>query len=204
MPCTWMVALAIPALDSASLMNPFTPMCTCIVEKSNYRLMLAKGDSQTTHAIFLTDSMSLLQEIKSGMGSPDRNVLMVDIHLGKLLWEYCPGHAGAKRNGQADRLAGKSSLTSGLLFGKSEVLWSLRHYLWAQSQGHHTTDHLEERGMERGSGDGSVVRAPDSWSKGRGLKSLLKRRENFLLQGQLSVLTLISVSVPPPCYRSST
>ena len=31
-----------------------------------------------------------------------------------------------------------------------------------------------------------------------------ERRENFLLQGQLSVLTLISVSVPPPCYRSST
>ena len=26
----------------------------------------------------------------------------------------------------------------------------------------------------------------------------------FLLQGQLSVLTLISVSVPSPCYRSST
>ena len=32
----------------------------------------------------------------------------------------------------------------------------------------------------------------------------LERRENFLLQGQLSVLTLISVSIPPPCYRSST
>ena len=31
-----------------------------------------------------------------------------------------------------------------------------------------------------------------------------ERQENFLLQGQLSVLTLISVSVPPPCYRSST
>ena len=29
-------------------------------------------------------------------------------------------------------------------------------------------------------------------------------KSNFLLQGQLSVLTLISVSVPPPCYRSST
>ena len=28
--------------------------------------------------------------------------------------------------------------------------------------------------------------------------------ESFLLQGQLSVLTLISVSVPPPCDRSST
>ena len=55
-----------------------------------------------------------------------------------------------------------------------------------------------------GGGDSSVVRAPDSWLKGRGFESLLERRENFLLQGPLSVLTLISVSVPPPCYHSST
>ena len=48
------------------------------------------------------------------------------------------------------------------------------------------------------SGYSSVVRAPDSWSKGRGFESLLERRENFLLQGPLSVLTLISVSVPSP------
>ena len=47
-----------------------------------------------------------------------------------------------------------------------------------------------------GGGDSSVVRAPDSWLKGRGFESLLERRENFLLQGRLSVLTLISVSVP--------
>ena len=52
--------------------------------------------------------------------------------------------------------------------------------------------------------DSSVVRAPDSLLKGRGFESLLERRENFLLQGRLSVLTLISVSVPPPCYHSST
>ena len=55
-----------------------------------------------------------------------------------------------------------------------------------------------------GSGDSSVVRAPDSWSKGRGFESRQERRENFLLRGQLSVLALISVSVPPLCYRSST
>ena len=54
-----------------------------------------------------------------------------------------------------------------------------------------------------GGGDSSVVRAPDSWLKGRGFESLLERRENFLLQGRLSVLTLISVSVPPPCYHKS-
>ena len=50
----------------------------------------AKGDSQTTHAVILTDSMSLLQKVKSGMGSLDWNVSVVDIHLQKLLWVYCP------------------------------------------------------------------------------------------------------------------
>ena len=68
-----------------------------------------------------------------------------------LLWLYCPGHAGAKGNDRTDRLAGKATLTSGLLLGRSEVLRSLRHYLRAQSQGHHTTVRLEEKGVERGS-----------------------------------------------------
>ena len=36
------------------------------------------------------------------------------------------------------------------------------------------------------------------------VKSLQEQWEIFFLQGQLSVLTLILVSVPPPCYRSST
>ena len=76
---------------------------------------------------------------------------MVDIHLQKLLWVYCPGHAGVKGNDRADRLAGKATLTSGLFLGRSEVLRSLRHYLRAQSQGHHTIARLEERGTERGS-----------------------------------------------------
>ena len=44
----------------------------------------------------------------------------------------------------------------------------------------------------------AVVRAPDSRLKNRGFESLSERQDNFLLQDQLSVLTLISVSVPPP------
>ena len=36
-----------------------------------------------------------------------------------------------------------------------------------------------------GSGDISAVRAPDSWSKGRGFEPLQERQENFLLQGPL-------------------
>ena len=76
---------------------------------------------------------------------------MVDIHLRKLQWVYCPGHAGVKGNVLADRLAGKAAFTSGLLLGRSEVLRSLRYYLRARRQAHHTIDRLEERGVERGS-----------------------------------------------------
>ena len=78
---------------------------------------------------------------------------MVDIRLRKLLWVYCPGHAGVKENDRADRLAVKATLTSGLLLGRSEVVRRLRHYLRAQSQGHHAIDCLVERGVERGALD---------------------------------------------------
>ena len=65
---------------------------------------------------------------------------MVDIHPRKTLGAVLP-----------DRLAGKATFTNGLHLGRSEVLRSLRHYLREQSQGHHTIDRLEERGVERGS-----------------------------------------------------
>ena len=64
-------------------------------------------------------------------------------------WLYCPGHAVMKGNDQAHRLAGKATLTGGLLLRRSEVLRSLRHYLQVQGQGHHTIDRLEERGSAR-------------------------------------------------------
>ena len=92
------------------------------------------------------------------MGSPDWNVSMVDIHLQKLLWVYCPEHAGVKGNDRADGLAGKATLTSGLLLRRSEVLRSLRHYLLAQSQGHHIIDRLEERDVDRGSAGRSFMK----------------------------------------------
>ena len=47
-----------------------------------------------------------------------------------------------------------------------------------------------------------MVRVPNSWLKGPRFKSLREWQENFLLQGQLSVVTLISVSIPPSCYHS--
>ena len=89
----------------------------------------------------LTDSMSLLQTVKSRTGSPNWHVSMFDIHLRKKLWVYCPGHAG-------------------LPLGRSEVLRILINYLRVQGQGHHTIGHLEERarGVERGSTQRSSFR----------------------------------------------
>ena len=54
-----------------------------------------------------------------------------------------------KENYQTDRLAGKATIISGLLLGRSEVLRSLNHYLRAQSQVNYITDDLEERGVEK-------------------------------------------------------
>ena len=79
--------------------------------------MASRGDSQTKHAIILIDLMILLQNMKSGIGSPDWDVSVVDIHIRNLLWVYCPGHAGVKGNNRADKLAGKATLKSGLLHG---------------------------------------------------------------------------------------
>ena len=42
--------------------------------------------------------------------------------------------------------------------------------------------------IQHGCRDSSVVRAPDSWLKGSGFESLQEWRDNFLLQGRLSVL----------------
>ena len=61
--------------DSAAYMVS-TSSLTMEVEAVTHALrwIASRGDSQTTHAIILTDPMSLLQKVKSGMGSPDWNV----------------------------------------------------------------------------------------------------------------------------------
>ena len=43
------------------------------------------------------------------MGSPDWNALMVDIHLQKILWVYCLGHARVMGNDRAYRLTDRQS-----------------------------------------------------------------------------------------------
>ena len=73
---------------------------------------------------------------------------MVDIYLRKLLWVYCPGHAGVTGNDRADRLEGKATLTSGLLLGGSELLRSLRHCHSDTKPKIHTIDPWRKEAMD--------------------------------------------------------
>ena len=65
----------------------------------------------------------------------------------RLLWVFCPGHTGVDGNNKADRLTGKAMVLCVLFLRKT---WSVQRcssaqYMWTQSWGHLTTDHLEER-----------------------------------------------------------
>ena len=73
----------------------------------------------------------------------------------RLLWIYCPGHAGVSGNERAERLAVTADITSGLQLGRAQVLRGLRNFLNMDRPKHHSTDRLKERGVEEGSGQHS-------------------------------------------------
>ena len=101
--------------------------------------------------------MNLLQKVESGMGCPDWHTAMHSLRLQRLLWIYCPRHAGVSGNERADRLASTADITSGLQFGRAEVLRGLRNFLSTDKPEHHITDRLKERGVEKGSGRHSTL-----------------------------------------------
>ena len=138
---------------------------TCRAEsyQNNLHKILYGKTNKHTHLFvcfksFCLDQMILLHQVNSAMGlacvvfnihlqrlsAMGLACVVFNIHLQGLLWMYSPGNARVKGNDRADRLTGKVTIAS-LRVGRSEVLRCLRHYLLAQSQGHHTIDHLEEK-----------------------------------------------------------
>ena len=101
--------------------------------------------------------MNLLQKVESGMGCPDWHTAMHSLRLQRLLWIYCPGHAGVSGNERADRLASTADITSGLQLGRAEVLRGLSNFLSTDKPEHHSIDRLKERGVEKGSGQHSTL-----------------------------------------------
>ena len=91
--------------------------------------LASQRDAQITHAIIFTDSMNLLQMVESWIGCLDWHTAVHSFLLQRLLWIYCPGHAGVSGNERADRLASTVDITSGLQHGRAEVLQGLRNFL---------------------------------------------------------------------------
>ena len=91
------------------------------------------------------------------MGCPNWHTAMHSLRLQRLLWIYCPGHAGVSGNEQADRLASTADITSGLQLGRAEVLRGLRNFLSTDKPEHHSIDRLKERAVEKGSGRHSTL-----------------------------------------------
>ena len=77
----------------------------------------------------------LATESDSGMGSPDWNVSMVDIHLRQLPWVYCPGHAGVKGNDRADSWRAKQP-SQVACFSEDQKCWGA----WDTTCGHKAKD----------------------------------------------------------------
>ena len=63
--------------------------------------LVSQRVAQITHAIILTDSMNLPQQVESAVGCPDWHTTMHSLRLQRLLWIYCPGHAGVSGNERA-------------------------------------------------------------------------------------------------------
>ena len=99
------------------------------------RWVASKGDSQTTNATVLTDSMNLLRKSEKSNRKPYlTNDNVQQIHLQRSLRIYSPGQAGVKENDYTDRMTDKVTITSSLRPGRSKVLRSLRPFLWAQTE----------------------------------------------------------------------
>ena len=75
---------------------------------------------------------------------------LVRLRIQRLLWIYCPGHAGVSGNEPADRLANTADITSGLQLGRAVVLRGLMNFLNMDRPEHHSIDPPErKRSRER-------------------------------------------------------
>ena len=91
-------------------------------------------------------------KVKSGIQSPDWHMhLCLTATIRNSSWMYCPGHVRVKGKDQADKTGRQSNHHKWLA---SQKIWSVEELETlprVQRQGCHTIDHLEERGVERGS-----------------------------------------------------
>ena len=75
-----------------------------------------------TRLVCLTDSMSTLEKIATGMLYADWAASIQQSNLQCIRWIFCPGHAGVCGNECTDALAGQATTESNLTLDPETVL----------------------------------------------------------------------------------
>ena len=101
------------------------------------------------------------------MGCPVWHTPIQCLWLQRLLWIYCPEHAGVCGNERADRLASTADITSDLQLGRAEVLRGLRNFLNMDRPEHHSIDRLKERELRKEVADISPSEVGDDMCSAR-------------------------------------
>ena len=117
-------------------------------------------ESTATHIVFVTDSKSMLSKVEKGMFREEWLASLQKSQIVRIVWIFCPGHAGVRGNEQADRLAGRAPLGGSLPMDKGEVvarLWDQVEKAEEQIENPHV-ERMRLRGICRGSGRISKLR----------------------------------------------
>ena len=131
-------------------------------------------------ATIVTDSMSTLAKIRNSMLHAEWKEAIRSSNLARVVWIFCPGHAGVDGNERADELAGMAVVGETVALDPPTVLASLTEWFNTNrvTAPSHTLDVVIEKGCERGDG-----RRCD-------LRGAARRIHNQLLTETISLHTL--------------
>ena len=79
-------------------------------------------DTVYESAIILTDSMSTLEKIRKACLHAEWKRAIEQSKLTRVVWIFCPGHAGVRGNERADELAGQAALGDNPKIGQATVI----------------------------------------------------------------------------------
>ena len=132
-----------------------------------------------TRIVCLTDSMSTLDKISTGMLYADWVNSIKQSNLQTVRWIFCPGHSGVRSSERTDALADLAVNQSTLTLDPATVLSLVCEHLDTQrEETSQTTINLKNSGFKRGA------------SRASNLRGAIRRRTNQLLTGTISLDTL--------------
>ena len=157
----------------------FTTSSMCMEVKAITEMLEWVRHQNITRVVCLTDSMSTLDKISTGMLYADWVTSIKQSNLQSVRWIFCPGHSGVRGNERADALADLAVNESTLTLDPATVLSLVSEHLDTKREDtSQTTINLKNNGFIRGAG-----RTSD-------LRGAIRRRTNQLLTGTISLDTL--------------